>query len=66
MPNKLGITATELFACNPFRILGIPVNSAQSEINKAYTYIIKLNDTGDIGSFTTPFDFFIASALYKR
>lgn len=57
MPNKLGITATELFACNPFRILGIPVNSAQSEINKAYTYIIKLNDTGDIGSFTTPFDF---------
>ncbi len=57
MPSKLGITATELFACNPFRILGVPVNSALSEINDAYARIIELNENGGINEFTSPFDF---------
>ncbi|WP_124101156.1 hypothetical protein [Ruminococcus sp. Marseille-P6503] len=57
MPSKLGITATELFACNPFRILGVPVNASQSEINDAYAEILKLNETGAINGFVSPFDF---------
>lgn len=54
---SIGITAMELFAYNPFRILGIPVNASHAEIAATYDKLLKLADTGDISSYKTPFDF---------
>lgn len=58
MPNqKLGITATELFACNPFRILGLPVNSSDDEISATYKKLLAMAGTPEADSYTTDFDF---------
>lgn len=54
---SIGITAMELFAYNPFRILGIPVNASHAEIKEQYEKLLALANTGDINNFTTPFDF---------
>lgn len=54
---SIGITAMELFAYNPFRILGIPVNASHAEIKAQYEKLLALANTGDINNFTTPFDF---------
>lgn len=54
---SIGITAMELFAYNPFRILGLPVNASHAEIAGVYENLIRLADSGDIGRYTTPFDF---------
>ncbi|MCR5121449.1 MAG: hypothetical protein K6B74_03410 [Ruminococcus sp.] len=54
---SIGITAMELFAYNPFRILGLPVNASHAEISGTYEMLLKMADSGDIGSYTTPFDF---------
>lgn len=58
MPNQtLGITATELFACNPFRILGLPVNASDDEISAAYKKLLAMAGTPEAESYSTDFDF---------
>ena len=54
---SIGVTAMELFAYNPFRILGLPVNASHAEISGTYERLLKMADSGDIGGYTTPFDF---------
>ncbi len=54
---SIGVTAMELFAYNPFRILGIAVNTTRSETDKVYNELLRLADSGDISGYTTPFDF---------
>ena len=52
----LGITATELFACNPYRILSIPVNCTQEESRRAYNRLGEMCNTGEISNFVGQFD----------
>ncbi|SDA32465.1 hypothetical protein SAMN02910447_03524 [Ruminococcus sp. YE71] len=54
---SIGITAMELFAYNPFRILGIPVNAPHAEIAATYDKLVRLADSGDITAYKTPYDF---------
>ena len=54
---SIGITAMELFAYNPFRVLGLPVNASHAEISGTYEMLLKMADSGDIGGYTTPYDF---------
>lgn len=54
---SIGVTAMELFAYNPFRILGLPVNASHAEISGTYEMLLRMADSGDIGGYTTPFDF---------
>ena len=54
---SIGITAMELFAYNPFRILGIPVNASHAEIKAQYEKLLALANSGEINNYTTPFDF---------
>lgn len=53
----LGITATELFACNPYRILGVPVDSTADEIAAVYKKLLAMSETKEIESYKTVFDF---------
>lgn len=55
--HSIGITATELFACNPYRILGVAVNETQSKISETYERILKLAEAGAADKYTSPFDF---------
>ncbi|SDB45032.1 hypothetical protein SAMN02910317_02275 [Ruminococcaceae bacterium FB2012] len=55
--HKIGITATELFACNPFRVLGIAVNSSKADIDKRYNDFVAAANAGHPESLRTPFDF---------
>ena len=54
---KIGITATELFACNPFRVLGVAVNTPQADIDKRYKQFLNAAASGDTSSLKTEFDF---------
>lgn len=54
---SIGVTAMELFAYNPFRILGIAVNTPHAEIDRVYNELLRMADSGDIANYTTPFDF---------
>lgn len=54
---KLGVTATELFACNPYRILGIAVNTSADEISAVYKDLLAAAQNGSTDTYTTPFDF---------
>ncbi len=54
---SMGITASELFACNPFRVLGVAVNSHSSQIEEAYKQLSSLAAEGRQQSYMTPFDF---------
>ena len=54
---KIGITATELFACNPYRVLGIAVNTSKAEIDKRYKEFLAAANAGDTSSLRTEFDF---------
>lgn len=54
---KMGITATELFACNPFRVLGVAVNTSQADIDKRYKEFLAAAASGDTESLKTGFDF---------
>ena len=54
---SIGITAMELFAYNPFRIMGIPVNMSNGDIEKNYKKLLALSDSGEIADYKTPFDF---------
>lgn len=58
MPKQtLGITATELFACNPYRILGVPVNSTADEIAQVYKDLLAAAQSGNSDTYKTEFDF---------
>ncbi|MCD8096323.1 MAG: hypothetical protein LUE12_09415 [Ruminococcus sp.] len=54
---SIGVTATELFAYNPFRILGIPVNASGEDIEHAYSKMQKLSESGSLSDYKTPYDF---------
>ena len=57
LTHKIGITATELFACNPFRVLGIAVNSSKADIEKRYNEFVAAASAGHPESLKTAFDF---------
>ncbi len=54
---SIGITAMELFAYNPFRILGIPVNATHAEIESTYQKLEQLASSNEIEGYKTPYDF---------
>ena len=54
---KLGVTATELFTYNPFRVLGLPVDSSADTIADTYNKLIEMAENGTIGQYKTSFDF---------
>ena len=54
---KIGITATELFACNPFRVLGVAVNTPQAEIDKRYHKFLAASSVGETAVLKSEFDF---------
>ena len=60
---KLGVTANELFACNPFRILGLPVTAEDEELTATYK---KLLSMGGAEGYTTDFDFQTSLPPFKR
>ena len=47
----------ELFAYNPYRILGIAVDSTQKEIDQTYHALLAMCENGTIDSYKSPFDF---------
>ena len=58
MPNqKLGVTANELFACNPFRVIGVPVTAEDSDITATYKQLLQNAGTPAADSYKTDFDF---------
>lgn len=58
MPNqKLGVTANELFACNPFRILGLPVTAEDDVITSTYQKLLSMAGTPDADNYKTDYDF---------
>lgn len=54
---SFGITAMELFACNPYRVLGVAVDTPSSEISKTYKQLLELAAEGKTADYKTPFDF---------
>ncbi len=60
---KLGVTANELFACNPFRILGLPVTAEDEELTATYKKLLSMADSE---SYTTDYDFPTALPPFKR
>lgn len=54
---KLGVTVMELFAYNPYRILGIPVDSTQEEIDEVYNKLYAMAENDTISIYKSPFDF---------
>ena len=60
---KLGVTANELFACNPFRILGLPVTAEDEELTATYKKLLSMGDTAD---YKTDFDFMSSLPPFKR
>ncbi len=58
MPNqKLGVTANELFACNPFRILGLPVTAEDEVISSTYKKLLSIAGTAEADNYKTDYDF---------
>ena len=53
---KLGVTATELFANNPYRVLGIPVNASIEEIEERYELLCEMCEQGTIDEFSSEYD----------
>lgn len=53
---KLGVTASELFVNNPYRILGLPVNATEGEIEDRYETLCVMCENGTIDDFSSPFD----------
>ena len=41
---SLGITAMELFACNPFRVLGIAVDTPTADVTLTYKKLLDMAD----------------------
>lgn len=58
MPNlKLGVTATELFTHNPYRILGTAVDTPAEKITELYNKLLEMADSGTISQYKTNYDF---------
>ena len=58
MPNlKLGVTATELFTYNPYRILGTAVDTPAEKITELYNKLLGMVDSGTISQYKTDYDF---------
>lgn len=53
---NLGVIIMELLAFNPYRILGLPVNTSASKANEIYKNLLSMCDNGTIQNYTTPFD----------
>ena len=60
---SIGITAMELFAYNPFRILGVAVNTPMQEIERSYQKMLDMSENGEISNYKTDFDFVRVSEL---
>lgn len=54
---SLGITAMELFACNPFRVLGIAVDTPTADVTLTYKKLLDMAAKGDTADYETPYDF---------
>lgn len=54
--DKLGVTATELFSNNPYRVLGIPVNATIEEIEERYELLCEMCEDGTIDEFSSEYD----------
>ena len=54
---KIGITANELFACNPYRVLGIPVDTPPKEIEKRYKEYLAAAEADDTAAMKSAYDF---------
>ena len=55
--DKLGVTVMELFAYNPYRILGIPVDASDERVSEIYQTLLTMCENETISSYKTPFDF---------
>ena len=51
---SLGITAMELFACNPFRVLGIAVDTPTADVTLTYKKLLDMAAKGDTADYETP------------
>lgn len=47
----------ELFAYNPYRIIGIPVDSTWEKIDEVYSDLMTMCDNGTIAAYRSPYDF---------
>lgn len=47
----------ELFAYNPYRIIGIPVDSTQEKIDEVYAQLMTMAENETISMYKSPFDF---------
>lgn len=54
---SLGITAMELFACNPFRVLGIAVDTPTADVTLTYKKLLDMAAKGETADYETPYDF---------
>ena len=54
---SLGVTAMELFACNPFRVLGIAVDTPTADVTLTYKKLLDMAAKGDTADYETPYDF---------
>ena len=55
--STLGVTATELFACNPYRILGVAVDTPAKQIHDVYTKLLAMAAVGQTDGYKTEYDF---------
>ena len=63
---SLGITAMELFACNPFRVLGIAVDTPTADVTLTYKKLLDMAAKGDTADYETPYDFDFLPPLARR
>ena len=67
MPNlKLGVTATELFTYNPYRILGTAVDTPAEKITELYNKLLEMAESGTISQYTTKYDFPVSLPPFVR
>ncbi len=55
--DRLGGTVMELFAYNPYRVLGVAVDSTQEQIDETYKKLLAMCEDGTINTYKSPFDF---------
>lgn len=53
---KLGVIIMELLAFNPYRILGIPVNTSPAKANEVYENLLSMCENDTIDNYSSPFD----------
>ncbi|MFT3952829.1 MAG: hypothetical protein QM689_12990 [Oscillospiraceae bacterium] len=54
---NIGITALELFAYNPYRVLGVPVNIAERDLELHYAALMDMCESGAIEDYVSPYDY---------